>query len=667
MSAPEQSSTNSTSGQRGTAEPTVAPPVAAELPCRSSRLAQFLAYLTAWAIVLPIEVLRWRALPVELRTVWGWFHHLSLDSSLYVVLLVVVPIVWRLRSRLLDLRTVGLGFLQRPAAQPGRYEADGFRMGSARRAACLALLVGAASLAVSASVGANFDDLPPAYHDEYSYLFQAKTFLAGHVSFPSHAARRLFDQMHVLNEGHFASRYFPGTGLWMMPFVACGKPYWGHWLAGSVCAMLLFFTGREIAGDGAGLMAGLLTAVSPGMALFSNLLLAHHPTLVGLSLFWFGFFRMLRLKKSGWALASGTGLAFAALCRPMTAAGVGLPFGIYLLWWLWRGARTKEEPGDCRTVPLTGELQLESPDNSNRLSSALMFVAAMGFPLLIGGTGMFLYNRAITGNGWETPYGQYLDIYTPRHVYGFNNAIRGESRRGPRVLVNYDDWAENLTPRLAVENVWRRLIASWRWTLGIVPLAMSLVAGLADWRRQSTGGRLILASIGSLHAVHIPYWYDGIMHFHYVFESVPLWGLWFGTISVQLLCAWRAEGRRWMPLWWSSVIGAALLTNYGTCDDRWRARISEEITNIEFARKQYGRFANLIARNVHPRPALVLVESDPTDRHIDYVVNDPSLDSDVLFGRFLPDQVPIPIVARLFRGRSLFLYHARERRLVRIR
>ena len=84
----------------------------------------------------------------------------------------------------------------------------------------MALLLAGISCGLSAWTGGRFGDLPPAYHDEFSYQFQAKTFLAGRLSFPSFAPMpELFDQMHVLNEGRFASRYFPGAGLWLAPFV----------------------------------------------------------------------------------------------------------------------------------------------------------------------------------------------------------------------------------------------------------------------------------------------------------------------------------------------------------------------------------------------------------------------------------------------------------------
>ncbi len=66
------------------------------------------------------------------------------------------------------------------------------------------------------------------------------------------------------------------------------------------------------------------------------------------------------------------------------------------------------------------------------------------------------------------------------------------------------------------------------------------------------------------------------------------------------------------------------------------------------------------------RPALVLVDPDPTDRHIDYVTNDPDLSADVLFGRYQPDVVPLQDVRRAFPDRTLYLFHARDGTLERL-
>jgi 4-amino-4-deoxy-L-arabinose transferase-like glycosyltransferase len=518
------------------------------------------------------------------------------------------------------------------------------------RPALLSLLVGIVSLAASLAVGARFDDLPPAYHDEYSYLFQARTFLAGQVSFPSHVAARLFDQMHVLNEGQFASRYFPGAGLWMAPFVAAGHPYWGHWLAGGICAALMFWIARELAGDAAGLIAGLVTALSPGMALFSNLLLAHHPTLVGLGIFVLGFLRMVRSANWGWGLISGTGLAFAMICRPMTAAGVALPFGIWFLYRCLRWLQARRRAGDVS--PRIGR-------------PVLSLAAALALPLILTLASLFPYNKSITGDGWLTPYSQYTSLHTPSHVYGFNNVERGRQHQGPRVIENYDKWAENLTPVLAITNAGIRWSASWKWTLGLMPMTLALCGGLVLCRRLPAGTWLIFAAILSLHAVHIPYWFVGMEDQHYVFEAGPLWAVWVAVVTVEAARVWNATGQRMMFAWWAILLAAAVVMNWTIGSGqptalKLSAPLKQGIERVAFARRKHGRFAQIVARRAVSVPALVLVEADPADRHIDYVSNSPDLQSPVLIGHYLPNLVPIAEVRRLFPDRKLFLYRVRQ-------
>src|SRR5438552_3811289 len=196
---------------------------AAALPVTSATW--LLPYLAGWSVFLFVECdpasgSFGRSTPVE------WFFRADLDALVYLALLIAAPFAWwfgrngfrigRIAARLARGGGERLGRLERLTGGP-RWQPVWF-----------SILIAGVSLAASAIVATNFDDLPPAYHDEYSYLFQAETFLAGRVWFPSHEGARLFDQMHVLNEGRFASRYFPGTGSWMAPFVAAGHPYWGH-------------------------------------------------------------------------------------------------------------------------------------------------------------------------------------------------------------------------------------------------------------------------------------------------------------------------------------------------------------------------------------------------------------------------------------------------------
>jgi 4-amino-4-deoxy-L-arabinose transferase-like glycosyltransferase len=600
-----------TAATRTIAAPRLPPPVWWWLP-----------WLSAVAVFIAGEWSR----PGDRPTLIDWFLQAEADALIYLALLIAAPLLWWFRRD--KPRQSGAMRPNPPPRLDELVEPCKPAISSHWRPIVLSTLIGFASLAASAHVGAQFDDLPPAFHDEYSYLFQAETFLAGRVSFPSHPAARLFDQMHVLNEGRFASRYFPGTGLWMAPFVALGHPYWGHWAAGAICAVLMFWIGRELAGDSAGLTAGLLTALSPGMALFSNLLLAHHPTLVGLGVFILGFLRMIRSGAPGWALVSGAGLAFAMLCRPMTAAGVALPFGVYAVFWAIQQKRR--------------------------------VIVWLGIPLLVALGGLFVYDQSITGSGWQTPYGVYTNLHTPRHVYGFNNVERGNRRQGPRVIKNYDEWAENLTPRLAAANAGTRLAASAKWSLGLIPLTLSFVGGLVVWQRLNQGTGLILASIVSLHAVHIPYWFVGMEDHHYVFEAGPLWCLWVAAVSITVLRLWHAERRVALCAWWGGLLSAAVAMNATTSGGLWSAPLEQGIGRVAFARAEHGRFTKLVATRAVPQPALVLVDADPADRHIDYVVNSPDLSGPLLIGHYIPETVSLNAVRNLFPDRSLFVYRIRN-------
>ena len=615
------------------------------------RLALCVAWLVGLLVVVPVE---WsRATSVD--GLVDWLATFNVDSTAYLFLLLAAPPLLLLRGPLIARGPRSRGVVRRwLAGEAG--EAGATAWGAA-------LLVGLVSLCASAwvatrpvgdGIGPRFGELPPAFHDEYSYLFQARTFLSGRTSFPSHTGLpRLFDQVHVLNEGRFVSRYFPGVGLWMAPFVALDRPVWGQWLAGAITAMCLFGTGRELGGNAVGLLAGLLTAVSPGMALFSNLLLSHHPTLAGLSVFVFLYLRMLRTSCPGCGIGAGAGLMLAMLCRPLTAAAIAAPFGCHLFWWWWQQ----------RTTGL----------NVVRMR----LVLAVGAPVLVGLIGVFFYNQALTGSGWTTPYQVYTDVYTPRHVYGFGNVVRGEAwieqmdvAGRERVLENYDRWAENLDVGLALQNVRLRLVHMGQWTLGILPLLLAAVLCLAGGAPD--GCRrwwLIVASIVALHLAHVPYWYDGIMHWHYVFESGPLLCLVFAGVTIVLMRRVREWNRPGLSIAWWGMVVVAVAVSYGALDPLWlSSRIDQAVAETSFARNKFHLFQQAVHAHTGDDPSLVLVRSDPTDRHIDYVVNAPSLQETVLFGRYEAaleradsDGRSVSELLRAdFPGRRLFLFDSRS-------
>ncbi|MBW3542036.1 MAG: hypothetical protein KY476_17340, partial [Planctomycetes bacterium] len=323
-------------------------------------------------------------------------------------------------------------------------------------------------------------------------------------------------------------------------------------------------------------------------------------------------------------------------------------------------------------------IQGDESDRALVLSAQrLALFASMGAPLLAGLAFLFVYNRAITGSGWTTPYQKYTDIYTPRHVYGFNNVIRGEQRLRPKVRGDYDRWAENLTPARAWRNVKLRLVASWRWTLGIVPLAMASVLFAAALPHIDRRWWLVPAGIVSLHAAHVPYWFSGIMHWHYVFETGPLWLLLFAGATRWLWCSWRAEGRPLMPVWWLAVALLPLLMaylptrsfEYAPPDPAAPAvsRVGREIDKLAFSRLKYAHFHREIARVIGEERGLVFIDAALGDAHVDYVVNDPALANRILYARLLPEEFTRPGALQGFRDRRAYWVVASPQLRSRIR
>jgi hypothetical protein len=552
-------------------------------------------------------------------------------ATFQFLLLIVAPIIWMIERRRSNVE-----------ASPSSQTAEN------SYAAWLAILVGLTSLLTCILVGFGMEDLPPAYHDEYSYLFQAKTLLRGAFSVPSHPTHpELFDQMHVLNEGRMASRYYPGTGLWLAPFVALGHPYWGHWLASAIASYFVFWTGFELGKLRVAAVSGISCALSPGIALFGNLLLAHQPTLASLCVFIWAFVKWQRTRDLQDALIAGCGLSYAMLCRPMTAAGIGLPFGIVFLYWLVFGR-----------------------DNDRPLTLLRRFRAliALGLPLILGWSVMLAYHKEVTGNWRTSPYQLYTDLYTPRHIYGFNNVLRGEQKLGPKVIDAYDRWAENLTPELALENAFNRWLCSWIWTFDLLPILLSTVVVVGTIHRVDRRWITIGFSIVSLHLVHIPYWYHGIMGWHYVFETAPLWCLCLGLATDLLFESWRISGRWVMPIWWSFLLMTSLAGDYFPFDKtslpiKDLPRISSGASSIYFPRSQYAKFDRWLNASVKNRPALILIEVDPSEKDVDYITNSPLLNDVILRARYRPGITDVNEIVNAFPDRTILICNPRRETL----
>lgn len=467
-----------------------------------------------------------------------------------------------------------------------------------------------------------FCSLPPAYHDEFSYLLQARTFLAGRIAWPPMTVYPdLFHQIHVLNEPTTASRYFPLTGLWLAPFERLGYPWFGHWLAGAVSCVFFYRSLLKLLPFWWAAAGGLLIAVSPGLAVFSNLLLAHHPTMLALSVFLWAMLRLMDSLSVRDALIAGIALTLAMLGRPMTAAGFGLPFGLWLLASFLRRTTGSNSPGEATVIRV-------------RILAVFGLSLAAGF-LLLG-----FMNKQTTGQWTRSAYQYYTETWTPSHRFGFNNAAIGAREAGPHVLKAYDRWASenNLTVDKARENVGNRIIASAQWTMGIAALLFLITAAIPSCipiRGADRRLTLVLCSVLSLHIVHIPYWYDGILHWHYVFETAPL---------LLILCAVGLKNTfevlrplisaRWILLWQLALVLSSLLPNWLDAESFWGpSRVSLAVSEQSFSRIRFEQFRRLTNSSEVHHPCLIMIDEQDSDPQLSYIVNPPDLTGDVLVCR----------------------------------
>lgn len=488
----------------------------------------------------------------------------------------------------------------------------------------------------------SLSESPPLIHDEYSYLLQARMFLDGRWSYPSHATLpQLFDSMHVINNGRVASRYFPGTGLWLAPFVLIGYPKVGIWTAGAILCAFVFLIGRLVSNNTGGYIAGILTALSPGMAIFSNLLLSSVPTAMGLAIGLYGTLCWIQDRKLRWLIVSGLGIAFAGMCRPLTA----LSWLVILVPWL------------------AFDLVRESQTKKIPWSQSLRAVCSFGIPLMIALFIQGTQNHAITGSIWELPYVAYQENYTPNHRYGFNNVVRGKQVATPNRLDEYDAWAENLTYPLALKNLEKRFISSLHYSGVFLPLVISGTFAVGLCLVGLRQCHLLLALIFATYAAYFPYWFSGVFGWHYVFETLFLWLILLEVVVDQ---TWRFKSDSsisWLPIWWSlflvNCISLCMFSSEKNCPQ------NRALETLNLFAVRYEQFHSLIESSVMHRPAIVIVKTTPSDLYQEYVINNPEMKGEILFVRDVKQTVPLSAIHKQWPDRWIYVadlstWHVKE-------
>lgn len=305
----------------------------------------------------------------------------------------------------------------------------------------------------------------PLTDDEHAYLFQARIFSLGRLTWESPPCRELFDNTFLVNDGRWYSQYPAGHPLLLVPGVWLGDP----WIVPAACAgFSVFFmaaAARRLHGRSAAAWTALLAAGSPFLLGISSTLLSHATCLALLAAFlWAGLLATRPGSYWGWGLAAALLFGLAVLDRPFSAVAVGAPLtGLLLVRW-WRSGRRRSLAaayGAGGLAMLALQLWLDWRMN--------------GHPLYTGYVAYWLPRE-----GWRSPF-------------GFGTF----------------PWGIVHTPAIALGNLWHGLVRLNAWLLGW-PVSLVAVAAGAAWLGRRRGTPWLLAAGLFSPAAYTFYFWPGI-------------------------------------------------------------------------------------------------------------------------------------------------------------
>jgi hypothetical protein len=491
---------------------------------------------------------------------------------------------------LVPLAVLGLYALGFAAAVPAA-EAEGMILRLAalverrrRLAASLLIGVGLAGALVAVWILRAF----PNSGDEYAYLFEAKTFLAGRLGNPLPPLPALFAHyyMFFLN-GKWVAGYPPGWPLLLAAVMGLRLP---PWFAAPLCGGVLLFVvvklGQKRDGALGGLLAAALVALSPFFlfnagSYFDNLPAAA----VGLLFCWAALEFLARPRWAN-ALAAGLALGLLGLIRSQDALLFGLPFA--------------------------GQFLLQAGRRHYRLVPA---VALAGLPFLAT---LLLYNHAVFGSLVPDPH-----LSSPYIRFG---------------LFSIDEAGNHLTPLDELLFVVARMILLADWSSLLLPLGYVAAFGFVAYQRRLSFLDFIFPAY-MLGFMIVPFWGGNQYGPRYYFEGFPFLVL---TVVSALIPLLRDSGfSRWRPYAASLLIahGAACLAAMAVIAPYLRTVVDQRMDLYDQVQAKHLHDAVVVVRSrtgtISPMSTLDLIRDGiAADRDVLYVLNLP--DQVEKLHRFLP-------------------------------
>ena len=372
--------------------------------------------------------------------------------------------------------------------------------------------------------------------DEHSYMIQTQMLAHGRLwmhSFPPDI-QPFFDTYYVLMHPVYASIYFPGTALMMLPIVWLGIPFWIMTLLVILIAAALLYAVIDHLFDSAKAILAVVMLIALRICMdASHSLLSQAPSLMLDLLMVLALLRWRQSKTVGWAVAMGVAAGWAAITRPVEALCYAIPIGVAMLLDL-RGHR-----------PAVWARSLAS-----------VLLAAAPFLVL-----QAIQNLGITGKLTQFPADLYVAQNYPAPMAGFHhidwNNVPKPSCREKQFMNEIWIWPRYREHTVAnIPEEWMR--ARLRMTVGgllLNPWLLVLVpvAAIGRWNR----GRAVLA-IPLL--LFLCFYVFFVFYFvHYLLPVVPCAIV---LVLVSLEAAEKAAGRYRSAVWTAFTFVTIALAGY---------------------------------------------------------------------------------------------------------